>query len=557
MQRLSLLLVLLTTLSLSSALLTCGDVKDYFQEQSCCDATDDKAISATCTKSNSKDRTSERSSKVVQYAFLYQSLEDMTQLMANKSPEDKKTLYNMYMNGLDVFDEETNAILDTLSSEDILHDHMNSGVSGVPIWIKGNFDVKGLPNSAGSLALIDNYPSRDSHIVSKLKAAGFVIPGTTTLSEFGNSRHPAGATQSGWSSYSNLTVNAYSPDGDKYNAMGSSTGSCVLVSKGLTPVAIGTETRGSITIASSVNGVVGFKPSTGLVSRDGLIQIQPMLDSPGPIARSVSDAAQVLKVIAGRDDNDPVTSDIPESYDYEALTNLDSAYLHSKRVGLLPCSAYLTGSVCGPVQEQLRERVKHVIAAAGGTVVDVSMPVMKPLATFNSYMLGKAMTTYRANSGERMRTIEDIVSFNERHSSVAMELFGQDNLLAAVEAYANGRNVTFENEMNVLLAENEEILRSTFEEQNITALLHFPWGPASPINLQTMDFTFPKLDPIELIADVSFFYAEARAATATVPVQLVNGLPVGVSITAPRWMDSVALNVAHAFEFHNGFITRP
>mgnify|MGYP003299943490 FL=1 len=194
-------------------------------------------------------------------------------------------------------------------------------------------DAKNLANTAGSKALLDNLPKDDAQIIKNLKKAGFVIAGKTNLSEWANFR--ASSSTSGWSSVGGQTYNPYNL---KYNPCGSSSGSAAIVAEGIAPASIGTETNGSIVCPASINGVVGVKPTVGLVSRDGIIPISSSQDTAGPMARSVYDAAIVLEAISGRDPKDKITFNIPRDYDFKGLTKLDPNYLNGKRIGVIKIS---------------------------------------------------------------------------------------------------------------------------------------------------------------------------------------------------------------------------
>ncbi len=247
--------------------------------------------------------------------------------------QNKKAFIEEYIKDIDYLDSEVNSIVSLYDTAEIYKSYVysrNKEWQGIPILIKDNIDSLGLANTAGSLSMLDNFPRRDANLVTKLKKSGFLVIGKTNLSEWANFR--GRNSVSGWSSYGGQTRNPYNLD---YNPCGSSSGSAAAVALGLVPVSIGTETNGSITCPASINGVVGIKPTVGLVSRHGIIPISSTQDTAGPMARNVYDAAVVLKTISGKDPKDKATSKIPSNFDFSGLVNLNSNFLKGKRIGLI------------------------------------------------------------------------------------------------------------------------------------------------------------------------------------------------------------------------------
>ena len=197
------------------------------------------------------------------------------------------------------------------------------------IVIKDNIDLEGFPTTAGSLAILDNIAEKDAFLVKKLKQEGFHISGKTNLSEWANFRSEKSI--SGWSSYGGQTLNPY---GDNLNPCGSSSGSAVAVASGSVDLAIGTETNGSISCPASVNGIVGFKPTVGLVSRQGIIPISSTQDTAGPMGKSVKLVAEVLEAIAGPDIQDRATLLIPKDFNYDFTSELDKNSIIGKKANI-------------------------------------------------------------------------------------------------------------------------------------------------------------------------------------------------------------------------------
>ena len=196
-------------------------------------------------------------------------------------------------------EQKYNIYISKLSNEQI-EENLKKGLK--PIAVKDNIDVVGFANTAGSLALQNNFPEKNAFLAQKLIDNGYFIIGKTNLSEWANFR--SSSSTSGWSSMGGQTINPY---GEMRTPCGSSSGSGVVVATGLVDVAIGTETNGSVSCPSSVNGIVGIKPTVGLVSSAGIIPISSTQDTAGPMANSVSSAAKILEIISGVDLNDPET----------------------------------------------------------------------------------------------------------------------------------------------------------------------------------------------------------------------------------------------------------
>lgn len=240
--------------------------------------------------------------------------------------------------------------------------HLRGPLHGIPVLLKDNIDALPMVNSAGSLALADFRPGRDAFLVQRLRTAGAVILGKTNLSEWANFRSTK--SSSGWSARGGLTRNPYALD---RNPCGSSAGTGAAIAASLATVGIGTETDGSITCPASVNGLVGLKPTVGLVSRDGIIPISASQDTAGPMTRSVADAAAVLQAIAAPDPQDPAARTAPTSTpDY--LAHLRPDGLRGARLGLLRNPLREDPAIAATL-----ERAVQTLRAAGATVIETSL----------------------------------------------------------------------------------------------------------------------------------------------------------------------------------------
>ena len=306
-------------------------------------------------------------------------------------------------------DQARNADLGTLTGP----------LAGKPILIKDNIETAGpLPTTAGSLALTDNLTNRDAPLVARLRAAGMIIIGKANLSEWANIRD--NASISGWSAVGGQTRNPYALD---RNPCGSSSGSGAAVAAGIVDYAIGTETNGSISCPASVNGIVGMKPSVGLVSRTHIIPISVTQDTAGPMTRTVRQAAELLTAIAGTDPADPATAEADKrKLDYAAA--LDPQALKGKRLGLMRfASGFGTNAALDRALIVLRAYGAEIVeikelggAKEGPKQLEVLLPEFK--AGLNAYLATTPPSV-------KTRTLADVIAFNKA-TPRELALFGQD-----------------------------------------------------------------------------------------------------------------------------------
>jgi amidase len=408
---------------------------------------------------------------------------------------------------------------------------------GIPLLIKDNIETRDLATTVGSLALRDNRTGRDAPLVTRLRAAGAVILGTTNLSEWANfrSRHSI----SGWSGLGGLTRNPHVLD---RNACGSSTGSAAAVAAGLAPAAIGTETSGSIVCPAAVNGIVGFKPTLGLVARTGIIPIAASFDTAGPMTRTVEDAAIVLDAMAGSERSDPATIRA-DTMRVPYAARLSTAGLRGRRLGV-----FRAGSDAHPPTRAVFERALADLRAAGAELIEIDAlpePFTANAGGFIAVALPEfraGLEAYLATAAPEMatRTLADLVTFN-RSEPRALALFGQDIFEQALEApgldspaYLDARERT----RRLAGPEGIDLLLRT---HRLDALISVTAPPAWPN------------DPAGASDALSMWGLTAIAAQAgyphlTVPVGLADGLPVGLSFVGTGWADAEVLALGHAFE---------
>ena len=290
---------------------------------------------------------------------------------------------------------------------------------GIPILIKDNIDVAGMVNSAGSLALADNRPKQDAFIVTRLREAGAVILGKTNLSEWANFRSTR--STSGWSSRGGQTKNAYVLD---RNPCGSSSGTGTAIAASLAAIGVGTETDGSILCPSAVSGLVGLKPTVGLVSRRGIIPISVTQDTAGPMARSVADAAMLLTALAAVDEADPAgesaAGKIPPDYQ-----PLDVDALKGKRLGVLRQATGYHSDV-----DSTFDKALEVIKSQGAELVDVKIGGYDewngPELDVLLYEFKDGINQYLKASGAPHSSLEAVIAFNKAHADKVMPYFGQE-----------------------------------------------------------------------------------------------------------------------------------
>ncbi len=407
---------------------------------------------------------------------------------------------------------------------------------GMPILIKDNIETEGpLPTTAGSLALIDNVTGRDSPLVAALRRSGAVILGKANLSEWANIR--SSDSISGWSAVGGQTRNPYALN---RNSCGSSSGSAVAVAAGMVPAAIGTETDGSITCPAALNGIVGFKPSVGLVSRTHIVPISHSQDTPGPMTRTVRDAALIMNAIAGTDPTDPATAEADaRREDYAAALSPDA--LRGRRIGVMRFSAGFGTDV--PFEAALA-----VLRAQGAELVEIrELPINRQEMGRNEYAVLLAELKHDLNAylattpaAVRTRTLEQVIAFNEAHRDREMPLFGQNEFEQAQAT--NGLDDAWRQarETSLRLAGPEGIDR-LLREHDVVALVA-PTRPAAWLIDAVHGDTSPGGGPAGSLAAVAGY------PHLTVPMGEVRGLPVNLSFIGPKWSDTLILSLGYAYE---------
>ena len=428
-------------------------------------------------------------------------------------------------------EQKYNIYISKLSNEQI-EENLKKGLK--PIAVKDNIDVVGFANTAGSMALQNNFPEKNAFLAQKLIDNGYFVIGKTNLSEWANFR--SSSSTSGWSSMGGQTINPY---GEMRTPCGSSSGSGVVVATGLVDVAIGTETNGSVSCPSSVNGIVGIKPTVGLVSRTGIIPISSTQDTAGPMANSVTSAAKVLEVIAGVDPNDPATLNIPEDFNFNFSSDLNDSSLAGKRFGLLP-----TGSMNSDGKLMLK-KIRMMLEEAGAVVIDIDDKREYPgpeelLVLLYEFKVG--LEQYLASSNSEFKTLDELIAFNEENKDDVLKHFDQSHF------YDSNKTSSQREEYLIALErvlQTRDEIDSFIEEYNIEALVGLSWSPAWAINHDGGDD--------EAIAEYKFWVNGSYAAMAgyphvTIPFEYVDNLPIGMSFIGSKWDDKKLIEFAYAAE---------
>jgi amidase len=435
---------------------------------------------------------------------------------------------------------------DALAIADQLDQERKAGkvrgpMHGIPVLVKDNIDTGDkMMTTAGSLALVGHRAAQDAFIVGQLRKAGAVLLGKTNLSEWANFRSTR--STSGWSSRGRQTRCPYILD---RNPSGSSAGSGSGASANLCTVAIGTETDGSVVSPSSVNGLVGIKPTIGLLSRGGIIPISATQDTAGPMARTVRDAAILLGALTGVDEKDPVTKGSAGHTPSEYTKFLDLRGLSGKRIGIE--KSYLKGHE-GVVA--LYNAVITTLKGQGATVVEVELmkdinPLGKDEFVVLQYEFKDGLNKYLAAAASAAgagaglpKSLADIIAFNKQHADTAMPYFQQETLESS-QAMGGLDSKEYEAALRRSTSARGYIDRMMKEHQ-LDAICSPTNGPACCIDLINGDY------------DTGFSFSGPAAMAGyphiTVPMGMVQGLPVGFSFIGGPYSEPILLGMAFCFE---------
>ncbi len=406
---------------------------------------------------------------------------------------------------------------------------------GIPVMVKDNINTADkMMTTAGSLALEGHHATRDAFIVQKLREAGAVLLGKTNLSEWANFRSTR--SSSGWSSRGGQTRNPYVLD---RNPCGSSSGSGVAVSANLCAFAIGTETNGSIACPSSINGVVGIKPTVGLLSRSGIIPISHTQDTAGPMARTVTDAAIALGAMTGVDDGDPVTRESSGKADTDYSKYLDGNALQGKRIGVE--KSFLEGHE--DVDVLFKEAIEEM-RKRGAEMVEVDFREKVRGVSAEEYAVLQfefkdGLNKYLSNVDGAVKSLKDVIAFNKQHADRAMPYFQQE-ILESSAAKGDLQSKAYLDALDKILSVTRNGIDSTLGELRLDAICGPTNGPSWCTDLVNGDhFTgYGMYSPAAI----------AGYPHISVPMGLVDGLPVGLTFLGAAYDEGLLIAIAYAYE---------
>ncbi|WCE02910.1 amidase [Pseudoxanthomonas sp. JBR18] len=488
---------------------------------------------------------SQASAPPTQFLYAEQSIAQL-QARMEAGELDSRTLTRAYLDRIAQVDRSgphLGAVLQLnpdAMTEAALRDRERAGgtvrgpLEGIPILLKDNIDATPMATTAGSLALRDFKPRQDAFLVKRLREAGAVILGKANLSEWANFR--SSESISGWSGLGGQTHNPYALD---RNPCGSSAGSAVAAAANLAAATVGTETDGSIICPASVNGVVGLKPTVGLVSRDGIVPISWSQDTAGPITRTVADAATLLGVMAGRDPADATTgyATLNAALDYQA--RLRPGGLKGARIGVLRSTFAFSPEVA-----KAMEGVVETLRQAGATVVDAQIPTagqwdddeLFVLKTEFKNGLARYLTTHDAP----VTSLQQLIGFNQQHAREEMPLFGQE--LFEQSAAMGGLNdpAYIQARSRIKRLAGPEGIDAALKAQHLDALVGAATGPAWRTDPAFKD-PFPGAG-----------YGAAAVAgypSLTIPMgSTAQGLPLGVLFMGTAWSEARLIELGYDYE---------
>ena len=410
---------------------------------------------------------------------------------------------------------------------------VRSPLHGIPVLLKDNIDATPMVNSAGSLALASHKPKRDAFLVERLRAAGAVILGKTNLSEWANFRSTH--STSGWSARGGLTRNPYVLD---RSTCGSSSGTASAVAAALAAVGVGTETDGSIICPAAVTGLVGLKPTVGLVSRDGIIPISRSQDTAGPMARNVADAAYLLAAMVGRDENDAATANSVGRAVFDYPLHLKTDGLRGARIGVLRSKMGANADVDAEMEKAIA-----AMRRAGATVVDAQIPTDGQWDAGEldvlTWEFKAGLEHYLETRDAPVRTLAQLIDFNRRHAGDEMSYFGQELFEQADMRGPLSDPVYLDTRSTIRRLAGVEGIDAALQVQQLDALI-------APATIAAWKADMTNGDP-----QIPSGYGAAAVAgypSLTVPMGDANGLPLGVVFMGTAWSEPRLIELGYSFE---------
>lgn len=473
------------------------------------------------------------------------TIDELQQKMASGA-YTSQAITDMYLKRIEAIDKKgpaINAVIevnpDAMAIAKQMDEERKAGklrgpLHGIPVLIKDNIESGDkMMTTAGSLALAGNIASKDAFVLTQLRNAGAVLLGKTNLSEWANFRSTR--SQSGWSSRGGQTKNPCVLD---RNPSGSSSGSGAAVAANLCAVAVGTETDGSVIAPSSCNGIVGMKPTVGLVSRSGIIPISATQDTAGPMARTVRDVAILLGAMIGVDEADTVTLESKDKVQKDYTSSLDANALAGKKIGVE--KAFLTGHEA--VVAKYRETIE-VLKAKGATIVEIELRKLTGELGGDEYSVLQyefkdGVNKYLGGARAKVKTLAEVITFNKQNEAKVMPYFKQE-ILEECE-----KKSTLESkEYKEALARStgaRKIINKLMDDSGLDAICGTSIGIPSCIDMINGDY------------DTGFYFCPPAAMAGyphiTVPMGYVYDLPVGISFMGRAYSEPVLLGIAYAYE---------
>jgi amidase len=471
---------------------------------------------------------------------------DELQSLMQSGKMTAKNITELYLNRIQSIDKQgiaLNSVIeinpDALQIADALDQERKAGkvrgpMHGIPILIKDNIDTKDkMMTTAGALALEGNIPNQDAFIVQQLRSAGAIIIGKTNLSEWANFRSTR--SSSGWSSRGGQTKN---PCVLYRNPCGSSSGSGAAVAANFCAVAVGTETDGSVIAPASFCGVVGMKPTVGLLSRSGIIPISKTQDTAGPMTRTVKDTAILLAAMVGIDPNDAVTLESKGKSNTDYTSFLDKNALKNKRIGFEKSFLEGNSSVVA-----IYKAAMEVLKAQGANLIEVDLlsqtnPLGDAEYTILKYQFKDGVNRYLSTANAKVKTLAEVISFNKQNEAKAMPFFKQE-ILESCEAMGDLNSKEYLSALSNTL-KSRKIIDDLLKKEQLDAIIGTSIGLPNLTDLYNGDYS------------TGFYFCPPAAMAGyphiTVPMGKVNELPIGLSIVASAYQEGLLLGLAYAYE---------
>lgn len=504
---------------------------------------------ASCQQTGKKKSNTEESIPTGRFTDEFElneiTIDELQQKMKSGAYTSRSVteLYLKRIENIDKKNQRLNAVIeinpDALAIADAMDKERKAGkirgpLHGIPVLIKDNIDTGDkMMTTAGSLALDGHKAAKDAFIIQQLRNSGAVLLGKTNLSEWANFR--SSRSTSGWSSRGGQTKNACVLD---RNPCGSSSGSGTAVAANLCTVAIGTETDGSIIAPASFNGIVGIKPTVGLLSRSGIIPISKTQDTAGPMARTVKDAAILLGALAGIDEADAVTLESKDNIQKDYTLYLDSNGLSEKRIGVE--KSFLEGHE-GVVL--LYKQAIDLLKSKGATIIEIDLLKQSNKlgeAEYNVllYEFKDGVNRYLATANTGIKTLADLIAFNKENEKRVMPYFNQETLERS-QAKGDLQTKEYLDFLRLSLS-SRKMIDDMMSEHKLDAIVGTSIGPANCTDLVNGDY------------GTGFYFCPPAAMAGyphiTVPMGTVLELPVGLSFIAAAYQEGELLKIAYSYE---------